>query len=126
VHVARREASSEHFLAVADHDRYALAELLLEAGVGVDVDHCEGVASATRPGLHPREGLVAEHARRTGQEVEVGHQRDGPSLIVGAIRADAGLATVATMRPGTVITVLLLLMLLVVAGVVFVIRLQSI
>lgn len=75
----------------------------------IDVDRLDGMASPLRHRGHDREGLGAQRAGCPRQEQQVAH-----------------CGTVHPVRPGTTIAILLLIALLLVAGVVFVIRLSSV
>jgi hypothetical protein len=67
------------------------------------------VAASLRRRNHHRLRFVTQQARRPGDEQQVAHR-----------------VTVLAVRPGTTIAILLLLALLLVAGVIFVIRLNSV
>jgi hypothetical protein len=102
------ESTCQHLDTVAQYHGKPVAETLCETGL-VHVDRLHGVPPSL--GRHPddRVGLGAQRARGAGQKQQI-----------------AQCGTVLVVRPGTTIAILLLIALLLVAGVVFVIRLSSV
>jgi hypothetical protein len=102
------EAPGEHLDTISEHHWNPIAEAIGEAGP-VDVDRLEGVPSAPSHGFDDGLRLGAQHARAAGQEDQVAH-----------------CGSVSSVRPGTTVAILLLLALLLIAGVIFVVRLNAV
>ena len=107
-HISSVKATREDFDTVAQHHRHAISEPCGEPG-GVDIDDLDGVTAAPRLLDDHGFDLVTQQARSTGNKQQVAHR-----------------STVSPVRPGTTIAILVLLALLLAAGVIFVIRLNSV
>ena len=106
-HLTPVESPRQDLDPVAQHHRHPIAEAIGQSG-GIDIDRFDRVAAAIRHGLHDRIRLGAQRTRSTSQEQQV-----------------AQCGTVPPVRPGTTIAILMLIALLLIAGVIFVIRLNS-
>ena len=104
----RAKAPRKHLDPVAQHHRHPIAEAIGETGV-VHVDRLEGVPASSRHRGHHRVRFSTEQAGAAGDEEQVAH-----------------CGTVFPVRHGTTIAILLLLALLLVAGVIFVVRLNGV
>jgi len=107
-HLAAPESPGEHLDAVAQDDRHPIPEGAVEPGL-VDVDRLHGVPPPAGGLGDDRIHLRAQHTGLPGEEKEVAHCGSVPRV-----------------RPGTTIAILLLIGLLLIAGVLFVIRLTSV
>lgn len=107
-HISRVKATGEDFDAVAQHHWHAISKPFRKPS-GIDIDYFDGVTAATRLCDHHGFDVMAQPARGPGDEQQVAHR-----------------STVLWVRPGTTIAILLLLALLLAAGVIFVIRLNSV
>lgn len=107
-HLGRIESPRQHLDTIPQHHRDPIAETVGEAGI-VDVDRLDGVPAPPGDILDDGVRRGAQRAGAAGEEEQVAH-----------------CGTVTPMRPGTTIAILLLLALLLVAGVVFVVRLNGV
>jgi hypothetical protein len=120
-HLAPVESPGQHLEPVEENDRHPVPELIRESGF-VNIDAFEGPASATGSTLDDGVGLLADSTHRPGDESDrTGHVS---SSRAGALHPSGNV--VALMRPATVLAIVLLLLVLAVAGIVFVIQLQSV
>jgi hypothetical protein len=115
------ESASEHLDPIEHDNGYTIPEFGFEAGL-IDVDALKGPTLAAGPALHNRVRLFAnpthgpsDEANGTGHRILRQVGAGSPSGIV-----------VPLMRPATVLAIVLLLLVLGVAGIVFVIQLQSV
>jgi hypothetical protein len=102
------ESAGEHFDAITEHHRHPITKTIGKSG-DIDVDRLDGVAPPPRHCGHQGKRLGAQCAGCPSEKQQVAH-----------------CGTVPPVRPGTTIAILLLIALLLVAGVVFVIRLSSV
>lgn len=107
-HLARIETPREHLHTITQHHRDPIAETVGQVGI-VDVDGLDGVPLPSGDVGDDGVGHGAQRAAAASQEEQVAH-----------------CGTVLPMRPGTTIVILLLLALLLVAGVIFVVRLNGV
>jgi len=107
-HRAAIEASGQHLHTVEQHDGNAVA-VLREGRVAVDVDHFERVSASPRRLFDDGLSLRAEQA------ADPRHESHGPHRGIVAV----------SMRPGTVLVIVLLLAAILVAAAVFVVQLVS-
>ncbi len=107
-HRAGAEAPRQHLDAIAQDHRHAIAKTIRKSSV-IDINGLECVVAPPRRCSHQGQRLGAQRAGAAREEHQVAH-----------------CGTVIAVRPGTTIAILLLLALLLVAGVIFVIRLNSV
>lgn len=107
-HLGRAETPCQHLDPIAQHHRHSIPESVGKPRI-IDIDRLQRVAPASGHRGHHRVGLAAQQAGAPGEEEQVAH-----------------CGTVSPVRPGTTIAILLLLALLLVAGVVFIVRLNAV
>lgn len=107
-YIAAVESTGQHFDTVAQDNGYPVTKPIDECSV-VDVDDLDGVATTFCDSGDDRIRLLAQRTRLSSQKQQVAH-----------------CGTVRLVRPGTTIAILILIGLLLVVGVIFVVRLNSV